>query len=273
MSRHVILYRGNEFEKEELEAASWFFTCTNRRPDIQKGDLVIGRYSLLPFYADQAKDIDYVGAKLINNYNQHRYIADLGNYVVDLERLTPRTWRNIQDIPDKGPFVLKGETNSRKSNWLRDMYAENKLEAIAIHNRLVDDGLLSSQQIYIRQYVPLVKYMDGINGMPVTKEFRFFVAHGFLISGGFYWQNYVDDVKFVNNGKIPDPNEVPREFLQDVIDRVESQSNFYTIDVGQTASGEWIVIELNDGQQAGLSCNDPFKLYENLSNVLKNKGL
>lgn len=265
---HVILYRGTDFEREELEAANWFFKCTNRRPDIAKDDLVVGRYSLLPFYAEQAKDIDYVGARLINNYNQHLYVADLGNYIIDLERLTPRTWRSLEDLPEKGPFVVKGETNSRKSHWLRDMYAETKLEAIAIANRLADDSLLSRQKIYVRQYVPLVKYMDGVNGMPVTKEFRFFVGYGKLLCGAYYWQNYIDDI-----GGAPSADEVPTEFLQDVIERVGDQCNFYTIDVGQTLKGDWIVIELNEGQMAGLSCNDPFKLYENLSMVLRNKGL
>lgn len=105
--RHLILYRGTDFEREERESANWFFKCTDRRPDIVKDDLVIGRYSLLPFYADQAKDIDYVGAKLINDYNQHLYIADLGNYVVDLERLTPRIWRNLEDLPER-LFRCKG---------------------------------------------------------------------------------------------------------------------------------------------------------------------
>lgn len=265
---HLILYRGTDFEREEKEAADWFFKCTDRRPDITKGDLVIGRYSLWPFYADQAKDIDYVGAKLINNYHQHLYIADLGNYVMDLDRLTPRTWRSLEDLPEKGPFILKGETNSRKSHWKRDMFAETKTDAIMVANRLSDDSLLGQQKLYIRQYEPLVKYMDGVNGMPVTKEFRFFVAYGQLLCGGYYWQNYVDDI-----GGAPSADEVPMEFLQDVIERVGDQSNFFTIDVGQKLNGDWIVIELNEGQQAGLSCCDPFKLYENLSRVLKNKGL
>jgi hypothetical protein len=259
MNRHVILYRGTDFEKEELAAASKFFYCTNRRPEISKGDFLVGRYSLLPYYSEQAKDFDYVGAKLINNYNQHLYVADLGNYVLDLGKLTPRTWRSLQDLPDNGPFVLKGETNSRKANWKRDMFANNKKEAIEIANRLADDSLLGQQKIYIRQYIPLIKYMDGINGMPVTKEFRFFVAYGHLLCGGYYWQNYIDDI-----GGTPSHNEVPREFLQEVIEAVGNQSNFYTIDVGQAITGEWIVIELNEGQQAGLSCVNPEELYSSL---------
>jgi hypothetical protein len=264
IARNVILYRGYDFENEELPNASQHFTCTARRPDIKKGDLVIGRYSLLPFYAEQAKDIEYVGAQLINTYNQHLYVADLQNYVYDLKELTPRTWRDLQDLPENKAFVLKGETNSRKSNWKRDMFAANKKEAIEVFGRLSDDGLIGHQKIYIREYVPLVKYMDGINGMPVTKEFRFFVAYGKIICGDYYWQNYIDDLPAK-----PDVNEVPRDFLMKVIERVDGQCNFYTIDVGQAASGEWTVIELNDGQQAGLSCNSPENLYTNLYYALE----
>jgi hypothetical protein len=264
--RNIILYRGSEFEKEELSEANQLFECTDRRPDIQEGDLVIGRYSLWPFYADQAKDIEYVGAKLINNYQQHRYISDLQNYVMDLRELTPRTWRDITDLPDKGSFILKGETNSRKSNWKRDMFAPDKKSAIEIYARLMDDSLIGQQNIYIRRYEPMVTYMEGVNGIPITKEFRFFVAYGQILSGGYYWQNYVDELP-----EVPSPDEVPREFLNDVIERVGNQSNFYTIDVGQSISGKWFVVELNEGQQAGLSCNDPFTMYKNLDKAIRNQ--
>lgn len=263
---NVILYRGFDFEREELESARKYFACTNRRPYIQKNDLVIGRYSLWPFYADQAHDIEYVGASLINSYQQHRYIADLQNYVADLQELTPKTWNNLVDLPDTGPFILKGETNSRKSNWKEDMFAPDKKTAIEIYGRLSNDSLIGQQNIYIRQYVPLVTYMEGINGMPVTKEFRFFVAYGQVISGGYYWQNYIDELS-----SPPEPSQVPKDFLNKVIKRVGMNSNFYVIDVAQTLSGEWIVIELNDGQQSGLSCNDPDLLYKNLHQVLRSR--
>lgn len=266
MNRNIILYRGLDFEQEEMGEAHQFFECTNRRPDIQEGDLVIGRYSLWPFYAEQAKDIEYVGAKLINNYQQHRYISDLQNYVMDLRELTPRTWRSLEDLPEKGPFVLKGETNSRKSNWKRDMYAPDKKAAIEIYSRLMDDSLIGQQQIYIRRFEPMVTYMEGVNGMPITKEFRFFVAYKKLLCGGFYWQNYVDHLP-----EVPKPDEITEEFLYDVIDRVGDQSNFYTIDVGVSISGRPFVVELNEGQQAGLSCNDPFTLYKNLDNAIRSR--
>lgn len=267
MQRNIILYRGLDFERDELSEANQFFECTNRRPDIQAGDLVIGRYSLLPFYLEQAKDIEYVGAKLINSYQQHRYIADLQNYVMDLQELTPRIWTSPTDLPDRGQFVLKGETNSRKSNWKRDMFAPDKKAAIEIYARLMDDSLIGQQKIYIRRYEPMVTYMEGIGGIPVTKEFRFFVGYKQLLSGGYYWSNYIDDLP-----EVPSPDEVPREFLAEVIGRVGDQSNFYTIDVGQSISGKWFVVELNDGQQAGLSSNDPFTLYKNLDKAIRNRS-
>lgn len=262
--KNLILYRGADFERDELKSASKYFTCTDRRPTIESGDFVIGRYSLWPFYADQAKDIEYVGATLINSYYQHRYIADLQNYVADLGELTPKTWDNLVDLPEEGPFVLKGETNSRKNNWKEDMFALNKQQAIEIYGRLSNDSLIGHQKIYIRKFVPLHTYMLGVNGMPVTKEFRFFVAYGKVISGGYYWQNYIDEL-----ATPPSPNEVPLDFLDKVIKRVGSNSNFFVVDVAQTKSGDWIVIELNDGQQSGLSCNDPEVLYKNLFESLR----
>jgi glutathione synthase/RimK-type ligase-like ATP-grasp enzyme len=45
---------------------------------------------------------------------------------------------------------------------------------------------------------------------------------------------------------------------------VENAVSFYAIDVAETESGDWVVIEINDGQMSGLSCNSPKDLYFNL---------
>jgi len=68
-------------------------------------------------------------------------------------------------------------------------------------------------------------------------------------------------------GKVPDPSDVPTAFLQEAIRRIGNKVNFYTLDVAQTASGEWIVIELNDGSMAGLSCIEPDVFYQSLADV------
>ncbi|KKN67686.1 hypothetical protein LCGC14_0459450 [marine sediment metagenome] len=68
---------------------------------------------------------------------------------------------------------------------------------------------------------------------------------------------------------LEEADEVPDEFIQEVVRRINGRINFYVIDVGQLESGEWIVVELNDSQMAGLSENNPNVLYANLAKVLK----
>jgi hypothetical protein len=261
----AILYRaGSLMEETELRAAQRHFVTYGSRMSAQGGDLVIGRYSVLPFYKELENDLKHTGAKLINSYRQHRYVADLQNYVMDLEDMTFRTWnfRDITSVPDNMPLVLKGETNSKKDKWTTHMFAKDKRAAVQVFTNLQDDSLLAEQDIYIREYVPLKKLFDGIGGQPITLEFRFFVAYGEVLSGGFYWSNHVGDLE-----SVPSPSMVPQEFLKKAIDKVKENVNFFVIDIAQKEDGDWIVVELNDGQMSGLSENDPEVLYKKLKNL------
>jgi hypothetical protein len=265
----VIYYRaGGVMEQEELAAAKRHFTVVGSRLSIQAGQLVIGRYSVLPFYRDLEQDVLTLEARLINSYSQHLYVADLQNWVADLGDMTPATWSSLEDIPEEGPFVLKGATNSKKFQWKTHMYAEDRREACEVYARLCEDGLISEQRIYIRKYVPLFTYFPDVIGLPVTKEFRFFVYDGEILCGGYYWSSHVDTL--LESGiELPKVEEVPRAFLEKVTGRIGRKVMFYALDVAQTLSGDWIVIELNDGQMSGLSMNDPDELYERLAARMK----
>jgi hypothetical protein len=245
------------------------FKCIDSRVKIKPDDLVIARYSCLPYYEEQAHDIDLLGAKLINSYREHRYVADLSDWYLDLEGLTPKTWFSLEEIDDDGPFVLKGETNSRKGRWRTHMYAKDMHAAREVYWELTNDPLFNDtkQRICIRKFVNIHKYFDGINGMPVTKEFRFFMYKDKILSSAYYWSTNVCDLD-----EVPSADEVPREFIQEVVKRINGKINFYVIDVGQLDSGEWIVVELNSGQMAGLSENDPNVLYANLAQALKEES-
>ena len=262
-----ILYRDIDTSKEETDAIrNAGLLLTYSRMEISKNDLVIGRYSVLPYYKEQENDIKYVGAELINSFHQHIYIADLSNWIDDLKDYTPRTWSRLEDLPDNMSFVLKGETNSKKQEWKTSMFAKDKKAAIEVHSRLCSDSLIGYQDIYIREYVPLKTYMLGIQDLPITKEFRFFVMYGQVIAGGYYWSNYFEDLE-----EKPDIKDVPKEFLDTIISIVGNKSNFYVIDVAETAVGDWIVIELNDGQMSGNSCIDVNEMYINMKRVLDEK--
>jgi hypothetical protein len=103
--------------------------------------------------------------------------------------------------------------------------------------------------------------------LPITEEYRIFVCNGKVISKEFYWESYIDDVKELSKEQ-PNVNNIPQEFIQGIIDRVGKSINFFVVDVAKTQAGKWIIIEFNDGQMSGLSGNDPFILYENLSKAI-----
>ena len=198
---------------------------------------------------------------MINSHKEHVYVANLRNWYTHLVDFTPRTWFYLDQIPEKGPFVLKGATNSRKHQWTSHMYAENKHEAVEVFTRLAADGLVGHQPIYVREYVPLRKLCDPVSSwaVPVSEEYRFFVLDGQIVAGGFYWESHLDMIE-----EEVDPSFVPREFLQEVIKRVKDFVRFFVVDVARTEKGDWVVIELNDGQQSGLSAIDPDVFYKNL---------
>jgi len=269
---HIILYREDSDIKEfpeERTAMNQFFETTPRRTAHELAHrTVIGRYSVLPYYKELCEDLALYDARLINSLRQHVYIADVMQWAAhELEGLTPRTWtdRELHNLPDDGTsFVLKGQTNSHKFLWNTHMFAKNKSAAIQVYCRLQDDRMISTQGIYAREYVPLKTHFISLHGLPITEEFRFFVCCGKILSGGYYWSNFSDEFP---DGP-PDPADVPKEFLADVIERIGDRATAYALDVAQTQEGGWIVVEINDLQMSGLSDNDPVELYGNLRNVM-----
>lgn len=273
----VILYRDYDFSQAELAAARPHFDLTNTRMSIKRDDLVIGRYSVLPYYQEQARDINVVGAQLINSYDQHMYVADLRRWYEDLREptsdgamLTPKTWFDsramIEDASYDGPYIVKGITNSRKDMWFTHMFAQTKADAMEVAVRLQQDTLISQQPIVFRQYVPLKEYDKSVLGAPIAYEWRFFFAYGELLCGAWYWSSYIDE-----NKPVPPVERVPYAFLGEVNKRIRDKVNFVVVDVAETIDGEFMVVELNDGQMSGPSENNLDLLYKRLRQVVNTR--
>lgn len=265
--RPVVLFRASLAEEEEVSICRKYFRVIAQRSQVEAGDLVIPRFSALPWYKEFEADVQWNKGKLLNTYRQHCYVADLRNWYYDLGDYTPRTWFYLDQIPTEGPFVLKGQTNSKKFNWKTHMFARDKYEASEVHSRLAADGHVGAQQIYVRQYVPLRKLAQGLQGLPISEEYRFFVLDGKVVSGAFYWSSHTEYIE-EEVGFKPDPKLVPKDWLDKVVSIVAPKVRFFVVDVARTEDGDWIVIELNDGQQSGLSDNDPHELYSNMKDIL-----
>lgn len=258
-----ILFRKTLAEEGEFLAAKNNFDVVQSRALIEKGDKVICRYSALPYYQELQHDVENLGASLINSYDEHLFVADLQNWYAFLYDLTPKTWFSLAEaLADsyEGPYVLKGRTNSRKSLWKTHMFAKDKQQMREVYMRLQDDGLIGDQGVVIREYEPFIRYGESISGAPITKEFRFFVCNDKVIAKGFYWSNHPEIIEEFK----PDVNEVPQQFINEVLWRVGTNINFFVFDVAQRKDGQWRVVELNDGQMSGLSCINPEELYRNL---------
>ena len=86
-----VLFRQDQDNWEELPIVSEYMDVVTCRTECRDNDLVVGRYSVLPFYSELEKDLEYFGSRLINSYRQHSWIADF-DYYEEMRGLTPKTW-------------------------------------------------------------------------------------------------------------------------------------------------------------------------------------
>lgn len=256
-----ILFRPQKDREEELKIASKYFEVIQNRTLVGKGDLIIGRYSVLPYYKETEQDINILGGRLINTYQQHNFIANFEYYDI-LKKYTFETWfdHDFYQCEHKGAFVVKGKTNSRKHEWNSLMYAENAKQALTIASELSKDSLIGPQGILYRKYVPLKTYDIGINDIRFTNEWRFFFMNNVLIDYGYYWSTYEMDMDLIPTSMIDKMKDKAKEIAQIAKDYV----NFFVIDMAETEDGDVIMVEMNDGQMSGLSEIDIESFYSGL---------
>jgi hypothetical protein len=91
--------------------------------------------------------------------------------------------------------------------------------------------------------------------MPISNELRLFIFNYKVVCTIGYW-----------NGE--NMNEYP-EFVDDIIEKLMAiKSNFFTVDIAKKSDGQWIVMELGDGQVSGLQEYDAKSYYSNLMKLL-----
>jgi hypothetical protein len=224
--------------------------------------LVIGRYSVLPHYAELERDLNLVGSRLINTYEQHRWIVSF-DYYQQLAEFTPETWddENIHQCQFAGPFVVKGKMKSRKWQWKSLMFAPTKRDALRIGQRLMEDSEIGEQGIVYRRFVPLKTFGLGKDGLPQTNEWRFFYYGTQRLSYAYYWpgSNYLDQAAITKDALA----------LADRIAGIVAPFvPFFVLNLAETEAGEWILIEVNDAQQAVPSEHDLDELYRSLRQAI-----
>ncbi|BDS09794.1 ATP-grasp domain-containing protein [Aureispira anguillae] len=155
------------------------------------------------------------------------------------------------------PIIVKDYVKSQKHYWKEACFipdASDLKQVEKITKRFIElqDVDLNVGIVY-RAFVELEPLTThAISGMPLTKEFRLFVKNGKIIAAANYWDQ--GDYDLVA------PNLI---FLKAVIPCIKS--NFFSIDIAQQKDGNWIIVELGDGQVSGLPDGiDRFNFYSSL---------
>lgn len=262
--KNVILFRKHYTVENEFLISQKYFPVSETRIGL-KDSLVIPRYSLLPYPKELERDLKLQGSYLINNLSEHEYIASF-DYYHDLKKYTPKTYFQLSDVPknENKKYVIKGKTNSRKQQWKEKMFADSYDDVVRIYNDLLNDPYIAEQGVIIREFEKLENYGTGLNGMDFANEWRFFFYKKTLLTYGYYWS--IGDI--IPDKSSLDPQAI--ELAKEMAEIASHYTNFFVLDLAKTEDGRWILIEMNDGCQSGLSENNPDELYKNLSLALKN---
>lgn len=159
------------------------------------------------------------------------------------------------------PLIIKDYVKSRKHEWNEACFISSASDRVNIEkvvNRFLElQGEDLNKGLVFREFVefsPLTNHSKS--GMPLTKEFRLFFLEGELIYISEYWEE--GDYSGA---------DLPKDLFINIAKSVKS--NFFTMDVAQKTDGTWTIIELGDGQVAGLPDKADEKLfYKSISKLL-----
>jgi len=213
--------------------------------------------------------------KLINTpveYQTCHYLPDSYRFI---SAKTPKTiWFRIENRePDynqilpsiqslgSSSLIVKDFVKSQKHYWKSACFipSANDTENVkSVINRFIElQGADLNEGLVIREFVELNDLsIHSKSGMPLKQEYRLFFFKKQLLASYDYWEE----------GQYSDNEQLPLSSFKKIAETIES--NFFTMDIAKRKNGEWIIIELGDGQVAGIpNTTDVNKFYENLKRL------
>lgn len=211
--------------------------------------------------------------QLINTPVEYKYAHYLPENYETIRDFTPRTtfqklegdfdfndFRQLLKVFGDRPVIVKDYVKSQKHYWEEACFiprASDDKTVEAVIKRFLDlQGPELNEGLVFREFIELEELATHAqSGMPLTKEFRLFIKEGKIMDAFHYWDE-------------GDYQGLQPEIMtfQDLIPKIKS--NFFTMDIAKRKDGEWMIVELGDGQVAGLPENaDKEKFYQNLKSV------
>lgn len=247
------------------------FICRRpwQRPTVVEA---VARMGVVEDYADVYARFLRQGVRLIHSPDQYALSSRLSGWYPLIEDLTPRSHCFAQPPPVETveslfqwPVFLKGDrqTSRHRAAFSIIRSAAAYREAIAAY---AEDPVLRWQTLALRAFVPLRPVpAPATDKIPPAFEFRTFWWRGQCVGFGAYWSAYVRY------------QCTPLEELQAIrvartaVERLKLP--FLVVDLAQTASGAWIVIECNDGQESGYADIQPLRLWQKIVAIERERML
>src|SRR3954469_315028 len=195
------------------------------------------------------------GVVLINDPDQYRHCHHLPESYPIIEGLTPRSiWltgdlgldRIMEALAPFGdaPVLVKDFVKSRKHEWAEACYipsaADREAVSPVVARFLELQGEDLAEGLVFREFVEFEPIgVHPRSGMPLTEEHRIFWLDGVPI----FRAPYSDGAAYKDTGP-------PLGQFADVAAAVRSR--FFTMDVARRRDGDWMIVELGDGQVSGL---------------------
>lgn len=209
--------------------------------------------------------------RLINTPSEYKHCHYLPESYSKIIKETPKSnWTKDISISNviklsnefgSNPIIVKDYVKSEKHNWEDACYipnASDKKKVKEVVSRFLElRGNYLNEGIVFREFIELEFLTEHSKSkMPLTKEFRIVFFNKKVVQTFNYWDE--------GNYDCEKPDIV---FFQNIAERIES--NFFTMDVAKKKNGKWIIMELGDGQVAGLPDNANKKdYYNNIKNLI-----
>ncbi len=229
---------------------------------IEQEIVAIARMGAAPDYAQRYQDLLQLGVRLVHSPEEYARTSHLPNWYPLIQDFTPKSvWFDelptIADIEASftWPVFLKGERQTNRHNR-RQSIIENRHHFTQIMAEWRQDPILGWQRVVCREYLPLRQVaVPSAEALPKSFEFRTFWWRNECVGIGRYWVS-----------ETYKPTDTELTAIQQSAGEAARRLNvtFLVVDIAQTQSGDWTVIEVNDGQDSGYAGVNPMLMWRNI---------
>ena len=201
---------------------------------------------------------------LLNTPREHLRVQEADGWLPLLDGLTPSS-RVVQRVEEydavtselRWPLFVKGAVQSREAGGWRACVAENLDELRALCGELLALEARSRGRVIVRELVALRHTRHAAGNFPMGREYRAFVLNHEVLALGYYWEGD-DELKALT--------PIEHESVANLARLASQRLNvpYLAVDIAQTTSGEWIVIEVGDAQFCGRCQIPPLTLWHRL---------